>query len=52
MHVRAHRADATCADPTVQPAEDDDWSWPTYCDATYKVLGYGTGGEHTPRRFT
>ena len=40
--------DATCAGQAVAPAEADNWTWPTNCDATYKVLSHGAGGASTP----
>lgn len=42
-------ADATCAgNAPAATQEDDGWAWPTNCDATYKVLSHGNGGENTP----
>jgi len=41
-------ADAACAGQAAAPAEEDGWTWPTNCDATYKVLSHGTGGDSSP----
>jgi hypothetical protein len=30
------------------PVEDDAWTWPTNCDATYKVLSHGQSGTDSP----
>lgn len=43
-------ADPTCAATAGQKpvTETDDWSWPTNCDATYKLLIHGTGSDTAP----
>jgi mono/diheme cytochrome c family protein len=37
--------DPTCAAQGTPDVDDDDWVWPTNCDATYKVLSHGATAD-------
>ena len=40
-------SDPTCGN-AARPAEPTGWQWPTDCDATYKLMIHGTGGNDQP----
>jgi hypothetical protein len=41
-------SDPTCADAPVTTPTVAEETWPTNCDATYKLVAHGTGGDSTP----